>query len=207
MFWRVLCIAATVLIVVFAMDWNDRDSVTAPSTPVVDAPTPSDAEAVQEAPDVDAREIASPPDELIVQATQGDVHAQSRACAISMASGDITHDYAEAARWCALAAAAGNSEAQSSYARQFQFGLGVALDKQLAIEWYEKAAAQRNAQAMYVLGQLLSQSGVPADEARGIAILQRAASLGNVNARWSLQKLGVAPAERRGQEMLTAPSP
>jgi TPR repeat protein len=124
-----------------------------------------------------------------------------------MASGEVTHDYATAARWCALAAAAGNSEAQSSYARQYQLGLGVVQDKQLAIEWYEKAAAQRNAQAMYMLGQLLFQTGEPADEARGIAMLQRAAALGHVNARWSLQKLGIPPAERRGQGMLTAPSP
>jgi TPR repeat protein len=85
------------------------------------------------------------------QASHGDAHAQARACVISMASGDATHEYGEAARWCALAASTGNSEAQSLYARQYQFGLGIAQDNQLAIEWYEKAAAQQNAQAMYML--------------------------------------------------------
>jgi TPR repeat protein len=207
MIWKLLGIATVVVIVIFTMNWRDRRPVAAPSTTFVNPPIPTDVEVARPQPEVASREIASPSDELIVQAAQGDVHAQARACVISMASGDATLAYGEAARWCALAAAAGNSEAQTLYARQYQLGLGIAQDNQLAIEWYEKAAAQQNAQAMYMLGQLLTQSGTPADEARGIAMLQRAAALGNVNARWSFQKLGVAPAPRRGQEMLTSPSP
>lgn len=208
MIWKLLGVAAiAIVIVIFTKNWRDREPVKAPSRPVVYAPAPADADVVRQAPEVSARDIVSPSDELIVKASQGDVHAQGRACIISMASGDANHEYSEAVRWCALAAEAGNSEAQASYARLYQFGLGIAQDNQLAIEWYEKAAAKQNAQAMYMLGQLLTQSDAPADEARGLAMLQRAAALGNVNARWSLQKLGVAPERRRGQETLTAPSP
>lgn len=205
--WKLLGIAAVVAIVIFTMNWRDRQPVAAPSTPIVNPPAPTEVEVVRPEPKVAARETASPSDELMVQASQGDAHAQARACVISMASGDATHEYGEAARWCALAAAAGNSEAQTLYARQHQLGLGIAQDNQLAIEWYEKAVAQQNAHAMYMLGQLLTQSGTSADEVRGVAMLQRAAALGNVNARWSLQKLGIAPAPRRGQETLTSPSP
>lgn len=210
MIWKlpgIAAVVAVVAVVIFTMNWRDRQPVAGPSTVIVNPPTASNVEVVRPEPEVAAREIASPSDELIVQASQGDVHAQARACVIFMASGDATHEYGEAARWCALAAAAGNSEAQALYARQYQLGLGIAQDKELAIEWYEKAAAQQNAQAMYMVGQVLTQSGTPADEARGIAMLQRAAALGNVNARWSLQKLGVAPAQRRGQGVLTSPSP
>lgn len=207
MIWKLLGIAAVVAIVIFTMHQRDRQPVAAPATPVLNPSTPKGVEVVRSEAQVAAREIAMPSDELLVQAFQGDAHAQTRACVISMASGDVTHEYGEAARWCALAAAAGNSEAQTLYARQYQLGLGIAQDEQLAIEWYEKAAARQNARAMYMLGQLFMQSGKPADEARGIAMLQRAAALGNVNARWSLQKLGVAPAPRRGQEMLIAPPP
>lgn len=208
MIWKLLGIAALAAIVILTMNWRDHQPVAASSTPIVNPPAPKNVELVRPEAEVAARKkIASPSDELIVQASHGDAHAQARACVIYMASGDATHEYGEAAHWCALAAAAGNSEAQTLYARQYQLGLGIAQDNQLAIEWYEKAAAQQSAHAMYMLGKLLTESGTSADEARGVAMLQRAAALGNVNARWSLQKLGISPAPRRGQEMLTSPSP
>jgi len=207
MFWRFLGGAAFVAIVIFALHWHNRGPATARPAPAIPAQRPPDVEGVQKAPEGAAGAIMSPSDDVMAQATQGDTHAQSRACAIHMTAGDATREYAEAVRWCALAAAAGDAEAQSSYARQHQFGLGVAQNDQLAIEWYEKAVTQQNAHAMYMLGQLLYKIGAPADEARGVALLQRAATLGNLNARWALQNLGVAPEKRPGQPLLTPPSP
>lgn len=79
------------------------------------------------------------------------------------------------------------------------------MDEQAAEEWYEKAAQQDNAHAMYMLGQMLVGRGVAADHERGVSMLQRAAALGDANARWELQKQGVAPEEKRGQQLLTQP--
>lgn len=101
--------------------------------------------------------IASPSGELIVQASQGDVHAQAKVCVISMASGDASHEYREAV----VGARSRPQPAirrRKAFIRGNQFGLGISQDDQLAIEWYDRAAAQQNAQAMYMLGQLSRKS-------------------------------------------------
>src|SRR5581483_9393493 len=54
-----------------------------------------------------------------------------------------------AAKLWQASAQQGWTKGQASYARAFQFGIGVPQDRQMAIAWYRKAAAQGNANADY----------------------------------------------------------
>ena len=54
-----------------------------------------------------------------------------------------------AAKLWQASAQQGWTKGQFSYARAFQFGIGVPQNRQMAIAWYRKAAAQGNAKADY----------------------------------------------------------
>ena len=61
------------------------------------------------------------------------------------------------------------------------FGIGVAQDIQQAIEWWQRAAALGNADAMFNLGVCFAKGvGVAQDKQQAIEWLQRAAGLANV---------------------------
>jgi TPR repeat protein len=205
----VLGIAAMVLVALLGILSLRRPPSVEPQVkaPLRDAATPDRVELIvaPPAPAPAPAQPAPPSSELSDAAIRGDVTAQSRLCETAMNQGAISSDYSDAAQWCSLAADNGDAESQSAYARLFQLGAGVAMDEQAAEEWYEKAAQQDNAHAMYMLGQMLVGRDVAADHERGVAMLQRAAVLGDANARWELQKQGVAPEEKRGQQLLTQP--
>jgi hypothetical protein len=55
----------------------------------------------------------------------------------------------KAARLFAASASQGWTKGQFALARAYQFGIGVAQNRQTAIAWYQKAAAQGNAKADY----------------------------------------------------------
>jgi len=136
-------------------------------------------------------------------ANGGDVSSQSALCLLAMNTAAASDDFADAAYWCARAAEGGSADSQVWYARLFQTGKGVAQDLEQAAAWYEKAAQQQNAYAMYMLGRMLIEKTDAADAARGTVLLQRAAALGNSNARIALERLGVEPEERRRTPPLT----
>ena len=146
--------------------------------------------------------VAAPAHDLVVEGNRGDVHARARLCSDAMLSGEQTGNYADAAYWCALAAEAGDAQAQADYARLFQLGSGVAQDDAQAALWYDKAVEQQNAHAMYMRGRMLMAGDDAADNAYGLALLKQAATRGDANARWALQNLGETPEERRGQALV-----
>ncbi|MBZ0215912.1 MAG: peptidoglycan-binding protein [Fimbriimonadaceae bacterium] len=88
------------------------------------------------------------------------------------------------------AAAAGNAAAQFEVASRFAEGRGVALNPQLAAQWYQRAAAQGLAPAQYRLGSMYEKGhGVTQDRAAARIWYQRAAELGNRKAMHNLAVL------------------
>lgn len=141
-------------------------------------------------------------DDVVAAALRSEIPAQSRMCSEGRAQGEMTGSYRDAAYWCAIAAGAGDAPSEAVYARLFQIGAGVAQDDAQAALWYEKAIEQQNAYAMYMRGRMLTSSGDAADQPMGLALLQRAAALGDSNARWTLQSLGEAPETPRERPLL-----
>ena len=146
--------------------------------------------------------VRAPVDDVVAAALRGNIPAQSRMCSDGMLRAEMSGDYRDAAYWCALAAQAGDAPSQAAYARLYQLGAGVAQDEAQAASWYEKAIDQQNAHAMYMRGRMLIANDTPGDHSMGVELLQRAAALGDLNARWVLQSLGEAPEERREQPLL-----
>ena len=146
--------------------------------------------------------VRAPADDGVAAALRGEIPAQSRMCADAMTNAEMIGNYRDAAYWCALAAHAGDAPSQAAYARLYQLGAGVAQDSAQAAFWYEKAIDQQNAYAMYMRGRMLIANDTPADHSLGVALLQRAAALGDTNARWVLQSLGEAPEVRREQPLV-----
>ncbi|MER8417961.1 tetratricopeptide repeat protein [Mesorhizobium sp. M1329] len=65
-------------------------------------------------------------------------------------------DYAEAAKWCRLAAEQGNAKAQYLLGYMTANGQGVPQDRAEAAKWYRLAAEQGNAEAQYFLGYMVA---------------------------------------------------
>ncbi len=68
--------------------------------------------------------------------------------------GGLPKDAEEATRWYTRAAEAGEHYAQFNLGLNYENGLGVEKDRQKAIYWLKKSAAQQNAGAKRVLGQI-----------------------------------------------------
>jgi TPR repeat protein len=204
----VLGIAAMVLLTLLGVLSLHRPAAVKPPVPALPAPgEPTRIEIVVASTPPAASVIDTRMNDLLVEAMRGDVSSQARLCAGYVTEAASTNDYSGAARWCALAAIAGDAESQSSYARMFQLGAGVAQDDLQASEWYEKAAAQQHPYAMYMLGKMLVDQTDPADSARGVALLQSSAALGNSSARLALERMGIEREERKDRPLLTQPSP
>ncbi len=144
----------------------------------------------------------APAEDVVAAALRGEIPAQSRMCSDAMLHAEMSGDYRDAAYWCALAAHAGDAPSQAAYARLYQLGAGVAQDEAQAASWYEKAIDQQNAHAMYMRGRMLIANDTPADHSLGVGLLQRAAALGDANARWALHGLGEAPEARPEQPLV-----
>jgi hypothetical protein len=72
----------------------------------------------------------------------------------------------------------------------YHFGWGVSQDYTTAREWYEKAAAQGNADAQFQLGVLYQLGrGVPENHARALEWYEKAAAQGDQHAIEMLKKL------------------
>lgn len=89
---------------------------------------------------------------------------------------------------CLISAAeAGNSEAQTVLAAMYFLGIGMPMDKQQALFWNRKAAAQGHAIAEYHLGaQYLYGEGVTRDEQQALQWISKAADHGLTEAKTSL---------------------
>jgi len=70
-------------------------------------------------------------------------------------------DYSQALDLWSKSAGEGDARAQYSLGYLYQFGLGVPVSWDKAKEWYEKAAAQNNGDALYALVHRLIQK-IPA---------------------------------------------
>ena len=146
--------------------------------------------------------VHAPVDDVVAAAMRGEISAQSRMCSDAMLQAEMSGDYRDAVYWCAHAARAGDAPSQAAYARLYQLGAGVAQDEAEAASWYDKAIDQQNAHAMYMRARMLIANDTPADHSMGVALLQRAAALGDSNARWVLQSLGEVAEERREQPLV-----
>lgn len=200
---RLVLVAALILLAastaVVCSRWlASRDQNASPLTSVAQAAHPEP----RDGPPPSAGAATTPADDLVAAAQRGEIPPRSRMCADGMAHAEMAGDYRDAAYWCALAAEAGDAPSQAAYARLYQIGGGVAQDEAQAVAWYEKAIGQQNAYAMYMRGRMLLATKTPGDHSLGVALMQRAAALGDTNARWALQDLGAEPTRRPEQPLV-----
>jgi localization factor PodJL len=96
---------------------------------------------------------------------------------------------AEAATQIGRAAALGDADAQFALGRLFETGRGVTQDRTSAERWYEEAAAQGHALAMYNLGALAASLGSKEGYIRAARWFEQAAIRGVKDAQFNLAKL------------------
>lgn len=91
----------------------------------------------------------------------------------------------------AMGAERGDAEAQVKLGWLYMLGDGVSQDEVIARYWWEKAAAQGNADAEYKLGVLSTPSlkSVPRDFTEALEWYKKAAAHGSVNAQESINML------------------
>lgn len=100
---------------------------------------------------------------------------------------DVPQDYAEAMKWCKLAAMQGNSIGQNYVGLMHQKGFGTPINYSEAIKWYTKAVEQGNSSALNNLGKMYADGiGVPANDIIAYSYLSAAAALNNQDARNNL---------------------
>jgi TPR repeat protein len=88
-------------------------------------------------------------------ADQGSAWAQSQAGMLYARGGDgLSQDYDKAIDYFRKSAEAGNADAQYNLGWAYEAGLGVASDRQQAIEWYSKAARKGQKSALTRLDAL-----------------------------------------------------
>lgn len=96
-------------------------------------------------------------------------------------------DTVRAVELCHRGATAGDRDAQTDLANFYLQGRIVARDMAIARRWYEKAAAQGQANAALVLGQIYwNADGVPRDVGRAVALWQVAYEGGREDAAFHL---------------------
>lgn len=96
---------------------------------------------------------------------------------------------ADAAAQIGRAAALGDADAQFALGRLFETGRGVTQDRTVAARWYEEAASQGHALAMYNLGALAASLGSKEGYTRAARWFEQAAIRGVKDAQFNLAKL------------------
>ena len=120
---------------------------------------------------------------LLAQAEQGDAEAQMK---VGLAF-DGMEDFEEAARWYALAAEQGVSEAQNNLGVLYKDGQGVGQDFEEAARWFRTAAMQGNTLSQLNLGWLYhAGKGVRQDVDSARYWYTLAADKGHATARLNL---------------------
>ena len=88
--------------------------------------------------------------------------------------------YADALKTAYAEAAKGSAVAQAFIGRSYYEGHGAPQNYQSALPWFNKAAAQKNADALYYLGLMYEYGrGVYPDVPKATALLDQSAALGN----------------------------
>ena len=99
-------------------------------------------------------------------------------------------NYAEAAKWFAMAAEQGYAKAQYNLGTLYESGDGVGKSMAQALKWYRLAAEQQDAPAQYALGTLYRDGqGVKKNTRLAREWLQRAAAQGHAPAKKALAQL------------------
>ncbi len=88
--------------------------------------------------------------------------------------------YADAIKIAKEQAAKGDATAEALLGKAYYEGVGVQLNYHTAMDWCKKAAAQNNADGMFIEGLMYEHgAGVTQDTDRAVKIFDRAAELGN----------------------------
>lgn len=96
-------------------------------------------------------------------------------------------DYDQAALILILLAEQGHPDAQFLLGLAYSSGLGVKLDRQQAIRWYQRAAEQGHVDAQYNMGvAYVTGNGVAADATKAAGWYRRAALQGSTEAQFNL---------------------
>jgi hypothetical protein len=106
----------------------------------------------------------------------------------------VPRDAAKAASWYEIAATRGDREAMFRLGILHLDGRGVTKDERQAATWFAKAADLGQPEAMYNLGLLhiSGLGGVKVDLERAADLFTRAATAGNIDARYGLAKMAEA---------------
>ena len=102
----------------------------------------------------------------------------------------VDQNFREASYWYKLAAAQGESEAQSALGEMYEYGQGVVQDYRHAYEWYEKSALKGNAYAQNSLGWLREHGfGTDMSYVKAYEWYEKAALQSLAEAQYNLGKL------------------
>lgn len=113
------------------------------------------------------------------------------ACDNVIRSGSETWAYKN----CLTPAEDGNPKAQVVVGMALMTGVGVIKNQELAVSWFKRAADQNYPAGMYQLGMAkVAGIGTAQDEVGGMALIQKAASAGDPEARSFLTEVGVPQA-------------
>lgn len=94
---------------------------------------------------------------------------------------------------CLPAAEDGKPKAQVIIGMALMTGVGVLKNPDLAVSWFKRAADQNYPAGMYQLGLAkVAGMGTAQDEAGGMALVKKAASAGDPEAKSFLLELGIA---------------
>jgi TPR repeat protein len=124
-------------------------------------------------------------------AESGELQGQSHLGTMYRDGRGVTRDFKQAEKWFLLAADQGSSWAQMNLGLLYTHGGdGLPLDYGKAIDFFQKAAAQDNADAQYDLGWAYENGlGVPKDRQQALEWYSKAAGKGHSNALHSLDRL------------------
>ena len=113
-------------------------------------------------------------------------------------SGGTRKDEAQAFEYYAIAADAGERDAQYAVGRSYENGYGVKQDEKAAFEWYKKAAANGNADAMNALGIFYQygKGGESTDYREAKRLYEKAAAGGNAEAQDNLKQVSAIIAKQ-----------
>jgi uncharacterized protein len=74
--------------------------------------------------------------------------------------GGVPEDWITAARWYQLSANAGWHLGELTMGRAYEYGIGVPLDLQTALDWYSRAAEQGDGQAKFFADYIRNNHGI-----------------------------------------------
>jgi TPR repeat protein len=104
--------------------------------------------------------------------------------------GGLRHSPAEAFRWYAKSALAGDASGQSNLGACYEHGLGCQQSYVKAVKWYRLSAAQRLGTASMNLGYCyLHGRGVSADKVEAMRLFRRAVAQGETRAQPEMERL------------------